>query len=238
MRLEPPPTTRSRPDEVATALRDAAERLGHRPAVTVLLPDGRQEQSVASLAQWAAKGAHLLELDLQLEPGDRLHLDVPPSWPAVAVVLACWWAGIAVTLDGDAEVAVVHADRDGPAGAEVLRVGDGFDGAPPDTGHDEAWVRAVQAFPDQPPTPRAASGLAAMVSDGAVLTQAELLAILDERPGADAGPLGIVAPRDGGVDATTLVDLALRPLVSGRPTVVVRGVGREAADGERVGVWS
>lgn len=238
MRLQPPPTARSRPDEVATALRDAAERLGHRPAVTVLLPDGRQEQSVASLAQWAAKGAHLLELDLQLEPGDRLHLDVPASWPAVAVVLACWWAGVTVTLDGDAEVAVVHGDRDGPAGAEVLRVGDGLDGAPSDPGGDEAWVRAVQAFPDQPPAPRAAGGLTAMVTDGAVHTQAELLAALDARPDADAGTLGMVAAEDGAVDATTLVDLALRPLVSGRPTVVVRGVGREAASGERVGVWS
>ena len=241
MHLEPPAAPGRTPTEVASALGEAADRLGHRPAVTVLLPDGRQEQSVASLAQWAAKGAHLLELDLLLEPGDRLHLDVPASWPAAAVALACWWSGVVVTLDGDAEVAVVQAGRDAPPGAEVLRVGDRIDGAYDDTddpaGADEPWVRAVQAFPDQPPTPRADGQLPALAADGSLRTQAQLLAAVADDPTASAGPLGMAVDRDHRLDADGLVDLALRPLVTGRPTVVTRGVDRDAAAGDRVGTW-
>ena len=240
MHLQPPATSAEPPAEVATALRDAADRLGHRPAVTVLLPDGRQEQSVASLAQWAAKGAHLLELDLLLEPGDRLHLDVPASWPAAAVALACWWSGVVLTLDGDAEVAVVQAGRDAPPGAEVLRVGDRLDGAydaDADAQGDEAWVRAVQAFPDQPPTPRAGGQLPALAADGTVRSQAQLLAAVSDDATASAGPLGMAVPPDHRLDGQGLIDLVLRPLVTGRPTVVARGVPPDAAAGDRVAVW-
>ena len=241
MHLQAPGTGVHPPANTATALRDAAERLGHRPAVTVLLPDGRQEQSVASLAQWAAKGAHLLELDLLLEPGDRLHLDVPASWPAAAVALACWWSGVVLTLDGDAEVAVVQAGRDAPPGAEVLRVGDRLDGAYDDTddtaGAGEPWVRAVQAFPDQPPTPRAGGELPALMADGSLRTQAQLLAAVAAGSDDADGPLGMAVPLDHRLDADDLVDLALRPLLTGRPTVVARGVPRDAAAGDRVAVW-
>ena len=212
----------------------------------MLLPSGRQEQSVASLAQWAAKGAHLLELDLLLEPGDRLHLDAPPSWPAVTVALAAWWSGVAITLDGDAEIAVVQAGRDAPPDAEVFRLGDGVDGAPDGDTGQEAWVRAVQAFPDQPPMPRAAGDAVGLIADGGTWTQTQLLeAATDGNVGAAvgpdgdtaAGPVGIEASVDARLDRPTLADLALRPLLTGRPTVVVRGVGRDAAVGDRVAVW-
>ncbi len=240
MQLQPPSPPSTRPPDVAAALQTAAERLGHRPAVSVLLASGRQEQSVASLAQWAAKGAHLLELDLLLEPGDHLHLDAPPSWPAVTVALAAWWAGVTITLDGDAEVAVIQAGRDAPPDAEVFRLGDGVDGAPDGDTGDEFWVRAVQAFPDQPPTPRASGDTVALVADGATWTQAQLLTpdgATGDGVDPAAGPVGIDTPVDARLDRPTLIDLALRPLLTGRPTVVVRGVGRDAAAGDRVTVW-
>jgi hypothetical protein len=99
VQLGPPVDAPRRPTELASALEQARERLGNRPAVTVLSPRGREEQAVASLAQWAAKGAHLLEADLLLEPGDAVRFDAPWSWPAAAVCLAAWWAGIVVDLD-------------------------------------------------------------------------------------------------------------------------------------------
>jgi uncharacterized protein (TIGR03089 family) len=240
VQLRPPPSTGPRPTDVASALSAAAAQLGHRPAVTVLLPSGRQEQSVASLAQWAAKGAHLLELDLLLGPGDRLRLDAPPSWTTAAVALAAWWAGVTVAVDGEAEVTVVHAARPAPAAGEVLWLGDGIDGAPTEPTGGEAWVRAVQTFPDQPPVPRGRAEHAAAVAGDRTWTQAELLDRCDD---ADAGTLGIDvgAAEDeptAAVDTVGLLaDVALRPLVSQRPTVIVRGVARTAADGDRVRRW-
>lgn len=234
----PDPTVR----DAATAIRDALQVIGQGPAVTVLLPSGRQEQGMASLAQWAAKGAHLIEADLLLEPGDRLALDAPLSWSSVAVCLAAWWAGVAVVLGGDGsdddlddvEVAVIHEDRlaGRPVPGDTLALGDAIDGAPQGDTSVEPWVRAVQAFPDHPPTPRATPELPALIAGGRTWTQAELLDTARSLP-----------PGTIGVDATTitpwlgLVAAAVHPLVSGRPTVVLRDVDREVAAGDRVAHW-
>jgi uncharacterized protein (TIGR03089 family) len=226
--------------DVAAAIRDGAARLGHRPAITQLLIDGRQEQSGASLAQWAAKGAHFLEVDLVLRPGDRLHLAAPVGWTTAAVALAAWWAGMAVTLtpDPDVEVTVAHASHADavPAGTEVLWLGDGIDGAPIGPlplGRGEPWVRAVQPFPDQPPPSRAAPEAIAVADGDRVTTQRELLRLATDLGGD--GTLGL----DGtGGDATRdLALLCLRPLWCGRPTLVARELPRSAAEGDRVTVW-
>lgn len=228
--------------DAATAIRDALRVIGQGPAVTVLLPSGRQEQGMASLAQWAAKGAHLLEADLLLQPGDRLGLDAPLSWSSVAVCLAAWWAGVTVVLrDGgpaddldSIEVTVIHEDRrtGRPRVGDVLVLGDAIDGAPQGDTSAEPWVRAVQAFPDHPPAPQATPELPALNAAGRTWTHAELL------DSARSLPSGTV-----GVDATTitpwlgLVAAAVHPLVSGRPTVVLRDVDREVAAGDRVAHW-
>lgn len=235
------------PEHIGLAVRDGAARLGHRPAITQLLPAGRQEQSGASLAQWTAKGAHFLEVDLGFGPGDRLHLDAPLGWSTAAVALAAWWAGIALTLvPGDAEVTVAHIGRAGavPSRTEVFWLGDGIDGAPsaadlrdaPPIGSAEAWVRAVQPFPDQPPPSHAAGTAIAVVDDARATDQSQLLEIAAGDDGAV--PLGLHeldAPRD---DLTRdLALLCLRPLWCSRPTVVVRDLPRSAAEGDRVGRW-
>jgi uncharacterized protein (TIGR03089 family) len=242
VQLVPPRRSGPPPEDLATALRVAAEQLGQRPAVTVLHPGGREEQGVASLAQWAAKGAHLLTLDLLLGPGDRLYLDAPPSWQVAAVCLAAWWAGLEVTLDGadGAAVAVLHESRRAPVGAgEVLWLGDGLDGGPLGEVVGESWADAVQTFPDQPPAPLAAPGAAALRVGGASATQAALL----ERAGdLGGGTAGIEVAADEHLRAPDarrdeLVAIAVRPLVAHRPTVVLRGVERDAAAGDRVSVW-
>jgi hypothetical protein len=206
--------------------------------VTVLHPVRRDEQGVASLAQWAAKGAHLLELDLLLEPGDVLRLDAPTGWTAAAVALAAWWSGLAVDLDGTAgatPVAVVEEGREAPEDAEdVLWLGPEVDGTPTGPVGGEAWALAVQSFPDQPPPPRAAPDLVAVAADGRTWTHAELLAVAAELP-----PEGVL-----GLDEATslppvlqLTAVAVRPLLVGKPTVVLRHGDRTAAAGERVGAW-
>lgn len=232
------------PDHVAAAVRDGAARLGHRPAITQLLPDGRQEQSGASLAQWAAKGAHFLEVDLGLGPGDRLHLDAPLGWTTAAVALAAWWAGITIALRSEhAEVTVAHIARANvvPSGVEVFWLGDGIDGAPTPgqlaqaqpIDPNEAWVRAVQPFPDQPPPAHATSAAVAVVDADRTTTQAELLQLATTHGGV--GTLGLDGPGD---DATLdLALLCLRPLWCSRPTMISRELPRSAAGGDRVAVW-
>jgi uncharacterized protein (TIGR03089 family) len=234
------PTRRARPPDLAAALRSARQELGHRPAVTVLRPDRREEQGFASLAQWAAKGAHLLELDLLLEPGDALALAAPLGWTSAAVALAAWWSGVSVALGaepGGATVAVVEEGRVPPDGAEeVFWLGAGVDGAPLGPVPGEPWAQAVQSFPDQPPAPRAAAELTAVVAGGRRWTHAELLALVEERL-PDQGTLGL--DRSAALPATlALAAVAVRPLVVGRPTVVLRDVERGRADGEKVAVWA
>jgi len=235
------------PEHIGLAVRDGAARLGHRPAITQLLPTGRQEQSGASLAQWTAKGAHFLEVDLGLGPGDRLHLDAPLGWNTAAVALAAWWAGIAVTLTpGDAEFTVAHIGRAGavPSRTEVFWLGDGIDGAPgaaeledaPRIDSREAWVRAVQPFPDQPPPSHAAGTAIAVVDGERTTTQAQLLELATGHGGEVT--LGLDASDAPGGDVTDdLALLCLRPLWCSRPTVVVRDLPRSAAEGDRVGRW-
>jgi len=232
------------PEHVAAAVRNGAARLGHRPAITQLSPSGRQEQAGASLAQWTAKGAHFLEVELGLGPGDRLHLDAPLGWTTAAVALAAWWTGIALSPSpGDAEFTVAHIDRAGavPARREVFWLGDGIDGAPSAAELDgaqpidpsEAWVRAVQPFPDQPPPSHAAGTAIAVVDGDRTTTQAQLLELATGHGGE--APLGLDGP---GPDlALDLALLCLRPLWCSRPTVVLRDLPRSAAEGDRIGRW-
>ncbi|GGI03886.1 hypothetical protein [Egicoccus halophilus] len=238
MQLAPPSSPRPAPGHLADALARARDELGSRPAVTVYGPERRDEQGIVSLAQWAAKGASLLELDLLLEPGDRLRVDLDPGWPLVAVALAAWWAGVAVTLDGDAPAAVVQEGRRAPTTADdVLWIGASVDGAPVAEVVGEAWVSAVQSFPDQPPPPRAAAELPAIVTARRVLTQAEVLTAAASLLGA-GGTLGLDADTDLPSELV-LVALAARPLLAARPTVLLQpGVPRSAADGEKVAHWA
>ncbi|MFP5310278.1 MAG: hypothetical protein ACLGIR_11970 [Actinomycetes bacterium] len=224
--------------DLAAALAVRARDLGHRPAVTVLRAGGvRAEQGYASLAQWAAKGAHLLDLEQGLGPGDRVGVDGPADWMAAAVALAAWWAGCTVVVEGDAEVVVRHASRAGGRvhADEVYAWDDTVDGATdPTLPGTEAWAVAVQAFPDQPPAPRAAPDVVAVTSGDASRTHADLVAQLAPAVPATAGALRL---HDATDPLAALLAVAARPVVVGRATVVLDGVDDEAAAGEGRLTW-
>lgn len=233
MQLSDAPGTLPEPDDLAAALRSAADRLGHRPAITVVRPDRRDEQGFTSLARWAAKGAHLLQLEALLDPGDRLRLHSPADWPAVAVCLAAWWLGVHVTTDGDARVAVVHDSLHAPDDAdEVYVVGDEVDGSPLGPAGHEPWAVAVQSFPDQPPDVGAAPDLPAAEAGNDSWTQAQLIAAAG-RWGAE-GPLGLERDEPPSVWLPAIV----RPFVTGHPTVILAGTDHDVAGREGVRMWA
>jgi len=231
------------PADIAAALRAGAAALGHRPAVTVLHEAARYEQSAASIANWAAKGAHLLELDHLVGAGTPVGLLAPPCWTTAGAALAAWWLGAVVVLDAPGAVTVLYGDAgDGdhpgePDGASldpatVLVTGDGLDGAPLRAVDLPAWTREAQPLPDHPPAPQAAAQLAALRAGAQDRTQGALLAMARELGTGTAGvEVGVTDP------GTALVATTLRPLLTGQPTVVLRGVGRDAAAQERVSVW-
>ncbi|MFR9755356.1 TIGR03089 family protein [Streptomyces sp. TR06-5] len=61
----------------------------------------RVELSVATLANWVAKTANLLQGDLSAEPGDRLALLLPAHWQTTVWLLACSATGVTADLHGD-----------------------------------------------------------------------------------------------------------------------------------------
>jgi uncharacterized protein (TIGR03089 family) len=220
--------------DVAAALLGAASAFGQRPALTVHLDGMRQEQGFASLAGWVAKGAHLLRDELGLGPGAALGVAAPAGWPLAAVVLAAWWDGIAIVPATDADVVVLHTSLTdlatlATAASSVLWIGDELDGAgrPPtdlaDTVRGEAWTEAVTPFADRPPPPSRDGSLPAVRWGARSATQLELLALA---AAAGDGTYGL--DRHAGLDLLrsddaleVLAAVALRPLVTGRATVVL-----------------
>jgi hypothetical protein len=240
VQLSPPPAAGPVPTDVATALTTALTTRGPGPAVTVYRPERREEQGIASLAQWAAKGAHLLEAELVLGRGDRVLVDVDPGWPLAAICLAAWWAGVTVELPGTSttdhtgpRVAVVSEGRPAPTDAEdVLWVGNGVDGGPLGAAEGEPWAVAVQSWPDAPPPPQAAPDAVALLAGDRRFVQAELLAVAADlgsgRLGVDAADLDPLA---------AVLSLAARPIATPHATVLLVGRARDEAEGERVRSW-
>ncbi|MTE19308.1 TIGR03089 family protein [Streptomyces sp. TRM43335] len=61
----------------------------------------RVELSVATLANWVAKTANLLQDELSVEPGDRLALLLPAHWQTAVWLLACSSTGVVAELPTD-----------------------------------------------------------------------------------------------------------------------------------------
>src|ERR1700710_2054950 len=76
----------------------------------------RSELSAKSLANWVAKTHHLLGDELGLGVGDTALIALPAHWISVPVLLGCLTAGLALTPDGDADVAFVAPDTISAAG--------------------------------------------------------------------------------------------------------------------------
>lgn len=262
MQLAGRPVATPPPTDLAEVLRSGTARLGHRPAVTVLHPGARYEQSGTSLANWAAKGAHVLELDHLVGPDVVVDLDAPMCWTVAAAALATWWLGgtvrvgvaasratrrpdaapdhdpadEAAAVAGRAVVTVRHAARLGTRDERhlgpTLVVGDALDGGAVGPVAHPVWTHEAQPMPDAPPAPGARS-------DGVALLRGTRSwsprAVIDLAGSLGDGVLGVeVAEVD---PAVALVATAVRPFLTGRATVVLRGVGRDDASAERVSVW-
>ncbi len=224
------------PSDLAQALGRGARRLGHRPAVTVLHAFARYEQSGASLANWAAKGSHLLELDHLVGPDDAIAIAAPACWTTASAALAAWWLGAAVRLDSAGATVTIRHETAIPASdavGEMLLVGDALDGGPTGPADHPVWTHEAQTMPDAPPAAAAGADRIALVRGAQRLTQQEVITMADD---LGEGVLGVETDR---VDPLlALVATAVRPLLTGRPTVVLRaGVGREDAEAERVSAW-
>ena len=86
----------------------------HRPRLT-WYGTGRTELSTASLANWSAKVAGLLDVELGAAPGEDVSIAARPSWQLMPIMLGAWWAGMNV-VEGEVGgiSAAVFADAGQP----------------------------------------------------------------------------------------------------------------------------
>jgi uncharacterized protein (TIGR03089 family) len=124
----------ARPNLPGDVLARALQRDPAAPLITQYddATDQRVELSTATLANWVAKAANLLQDEFDVGPGSSVALALPVHWQTAAVLLAVWSCGAAVvdtaTEDPDrlTDVDVVLADQDRldavevPDGAELL----------------------------------------------------------------------------------------------------------------------
>jgi uncharacterized protein (TIGR03089 family) len=104
-----------RPSHPAALLDVALRRNPATPLVTDYddATGDRVELSGATLANWVAKTANLLQDEFDVEPGSTVALALPVHWQTAAVLLAVWSCG-ATVLDTAAE------DEGSLAGAHVV----------------------------------------------------------------------------------------------------------------------
>jgi len=231
MNLLSPNVNQATPQTLADAVRNATHH-GHRPAVTAITENGRYEQSYASMAQWVAKGAHLLQSDLMIEPGEKLAICSRLSWHTQAIVLAAWWVGLDVTTNPQGAAVVIVSSplsHDG-LGAHVFSVGDAIDGAPLVPFGVPAWTHGVRLFPDAPPPATCTPQMIALSDKTDRFTHAQLLARVDSE-----GVMGYDVSQP--ITADMLFAVAARPMITGHRTVILDGVAPAAAANERVAVW-
>lgn len=243
-----PPSREQPPPDLASGLAELATRLGQRPAVTVLGADGRAEQGYVTLAQWAAKGAHLLLADAFVAPGDTVLVDLPPGWQLAAACCAVWWVGATVVTDTSdtdrAVAAIVHETSDDPGVEPLYVVGDAVDGGTTGVGGGASaaalgsWAEEVQAFPDQPPPRAARPDTVALSTPEGPRTHAALIAACRD-DGRGGGTLGLDLGTWTGDQTTAVRLVAARPLATGATTLVLAaGQDRAIAAGDRVTHWA
>ncbi|HEX5566291.1 MAG TPA: TIGR03089 family protein [Streptomyces sp.] len=185
----------------ADLLRSALAADAARPLVTFYddATGERVELSVATLANWVAKTANLLQDELSAEPGDRLALLLPAHWQTVVWLLACSSTGVVADLTADpAAVSTADLVVSGPdtldaaractgdrialslrpLGARFPQPPDGFtDYAVEVPGQGDHFTPYAPVDPDAP----------ALVVGGERLTGAQVV----ERARADAGARGL-----------------------------------------------
>jgi uncharacterized protein (TIGR03089 family) len=227
----------------ADLLADAVRRRSAAPLVTWYddTTGDRIELSAATLANWVAKAANLLQDEFDVGPGGTVAVALPVHWQTAAVLLAVWSCGAAV-LDtaaeddgrmAEADVVLTTQDR-----IVVLEEAGGADG-PPLLGlslhplglgmHDyvgqardfalEVRVQGdvfVPYSPADPDAPGLRAGGLELTLGGLVATAAEL-----------AGRLGVADGDRVLVDARTAAEAGpvawlLAPLAAGASVILCR----------------
>lgn len=130
--------THTRPTGPDALLADAVRRAAAAPLVTSYddATDERVELSAATLANWVAKTANLLQEEFDIGPGSRVAVALPVHWQTAAVLLGTWSCGAAVVDtaaedDGRlAECDLVLAAQDRVGALEDTGVVGGDDGVP------------------------------------------------------------------------------------------------------------
>jgi uncharacterized protein (TIGR03089 family) len=124
----------------------------------------RTELSVTTWANWVAKVSSLLAEELDLEPGSRLLVDLPPHWLGTVVLGAAWSCGVEVVWEGDADAVVTGPEglhRWAPEAGRIPVVASAlqplagrFPDGVPDGVHDlgvEVWSQPDSYVAPQPP---------------------------------------------------------------------------------------
>ena len=228
------------PPTVLNALADALAAEPGRPLVTFY--DGatgeRIELSVVTFTNWVNKIANLLTDELMLDPGDTIHVDLPPHWQSGAILMGAWTAGLTVSLGAPTDnvaASVVgpgartHADQVvGHVLACSLRpLGGPFLEPLPD-----GWLDFAREVPPQP------DALMSVVSVGldqtalAVLTDQATHAALAEQGAMTAkdlalGPGGRLITDANPTRPSGLVAALLAPVMVGASVVLVMNCDSE-----------
>lgn len=71
----------------------------------------RTELSAATLVNWVAKTANLLQEGLDVEAGSRVVVVLPPHWQTAAILLGAWAVGAVVTEATPASIFLTSEER-------------------------------------------------------------------------------------------------------------------------------
>lgn len=236
--LDPPqPAPNRRPTAQTPAAVFAAARQADpaRPFVTYYddATGERVELSLASVDNWVAKTANLLQDGLATVPGERVALLLPTHWLGAVWMLAAWLAGLVVDLDDPTGAEVVVAgpdalDRAGAAGGRdtvaltLLPLGGRFTDPLPAgvldygvevPGHADAFVPYEMTGPDTD----------ALVAGGSRVTGRGLVARADARAdelGLATGDRLMTDTNPAGSDGH--LDALLSPLLRRASVVLLR----------------
>lgn len=190
----------------------------------------RSELSARSLANWVAKTHHLLVDELGLGPGDSAAIALPLHWISLPPLLGCLTAGLALAVDGPADVAFVVPGASGDAldrfviAPDSARIGLGTE-----TPDGVDYVAAVRPHADAWPGVRFGATPADPCWDGR--SRAEVAALAASRadelgwgPGAR-----VLCTREWTAPADWL-DTVLAPLAVGGSVVYVRGASDDVLE--------
>lgn len=132
-----------------TLMQARAESLRSRPSSPLITDctQGRVELSHATFDNWVCKTVNLLRLELDVEPGQVISVDLPLHWMTAVWLVSIWETGAHVGLGTTSADLLVGT----AAGADVLVVPDALGMAPAPSGIEAQAVFPADArgMPDQ-----------------------------------------------------------------------------------------